>query len=161
MHYVLHMDHRHEAVSRSIHTVQAAAYQQEAALLKVSFFPPLERTHQDIARSNERYLGVFEGTELIGSLSLSPLRSGSGLNIDSLVVLPTHQRKGLATLLLSEVVAQHGSQTLTVQTFAKNGPALALYANFGFDEAERVSVGEEMLELVRLLRLPRSGRGAD
>jgi hypothetical protein len=54
--------------------------------------------------------------------------------------------------LLDEIVAQHGTEELTVQTGAKNLPALALYTRFGFREAKRWLLGQEQLELIQLHR---------
>jgi ribosomal protein S18 acetylase RimI-like enzyme len=152
MHRVLRLDQSFEAVARAIHAVQIAAYTREAALLGVSNFPPLHRTVQDIARSGETYCGVYEGQVLVGALGFSSGSGGHGLNIDSLVVSPGHQRRGVARTLLAEFVTQHGTQELTVQTGAKNAPALTLYACFGFKEFKRCVLGEEQLELVQLRR---------
>jgi len=121
-------------------------------LLGARDFPPLHRTVQDIAQSNETYVGVYEGQCLVGVLGFSPGSGGIGLNIDSLVVSPGHQRRGVARALLAEFVAQHRTRELTVQTGAKNAPALALYASFGFKEFKRCLLGEEQLELVQLRR---------
>ena len=149
---VLRLDQSSDSVARAIHAVQIAAYTQEAALLGVRDFPPLHRTVQDIARSGETYFGVYEGQCLVGALGFSSGSRGIGLNIDSLVVLPGYQRRGVAHALMAEFVAQHRTQDLTVQTGAKNAPALALYAGFGFKEFERCMLGEEQLELVQLRR---------
>jgi len=137
-----------------------AAYKQEAELLGVRYFPPLERTPEDISRSDEHYLGVFENERLVGALSLSQNRRSLGMNIDSLVVSPARQRKGLGKALLAETLALYGTQTLTVQTGAKNGPALALYSGFGFSESNRIVVGYEELELVVLCRPAATTRSA-
>ena len=149
---VLRLDQSSDSVARAIHAVQIAAYTQEAALLGAREFPPLYRTVQDIARSGETYCGVYEDQCLVGALGFSSGSRGIGLNIDSLVVLPGHQRRGVAHALMTEFVAQHGAENLTVQTGAKNAPALALYAGFGFKEFARCMLGEEQLELVQLRR---------
>lgn len=152
MRRVVRLDQSDDSVARAIHAVQLAAYTQEAVLLGVQNFPPLDRTVQDIARSGETYLGVYEGQGLAGALGFSSGPRGFGLSIDSLVVSPGYQRRGVARALLSEFVTQHGTQELTVQTGAKNTPALALYAGFGFKEFKRCSLAEVQLELVQLRR---------
>jgi ribosomal protein S18 acetylase RimI-like enzyme len=149
---VVPLNHSIETVARAIHSVQMAAYAQEALLLGVKDFLPLHRTVTDIAHSGESYLGVYEGQSLVGALGLGLGQSGSGKNIDSLVVLPNHQRQGISTALLAEVVAQHGAEEITLQTGAKNLPALALYAGFGFREFKRWLLSQEQIELVQLRR---------
>ena len=54
-----------------IHAVQIAAYQQEAALLGVSDFPPLARTVEDIMGSRELFFRAFDGEELLVSSVLN------------------------------------------------------------------------------------------
>ena len=53
-------------------------------------------------------------------------------------------------MLLSAAVAACRGGELTVQTGAKNLPALALYREFGFVEYRRWLVGSEPRELVKL-----------
>ena len=54
-----------------IHAVQIAAYQQEAALLGVSDFPPLARTVEDIMGSRDLFFRAFDGEELLVSSVLN------------------------------------------------------------------------------------------
>jgi hypothetical protein len=55
---------------------------------------------------------------------------------------------------MAKVLAEHYGVELTVQTGAKNLPALALYSQLGFVEIQRWHVGQESLELVKLHRPP-------
>jgi ribosomal protein S18 acetylase RimI-like enzyme len=160
MSYAVPLDHSIEAVAQAIHTVQMAAYTQEASLLGVKNFPPLHRTVAEIVQSGESYFGVYESENLVGALGLGLGQRGHGKNINSLVVLPNHQRRGIASALLAKVVAQHGTEVLTVQTGAKNLPALALYSRFGFREIKRWLLDQELLELVQLYRAVTRAPGA-
>jgi GNAT superfamily N-acetyltransferase len=76
------------------------------------------------------------------------------MNITSLTVAPAFQRRGIARALLSEVLQRHGAGPLAVQTGAKNAAALHIYERIGFIAVRRWVVGPEVLEVVRLLRLP-------
>jgi ribosomal protein S18 acetylase RimI-like enzyme len=154
---VTHIDHRLPETARELHAVQMAAYRQEAALLGVVRFPPLERTVADIAQSSERFLGAYLGDQLAGALGTCPDEEEPCISIASLVVSPAHQRGGIARMLVSATVAQHPGVELTVQTGAGNAPALALYERFGFRECRRWRVGDPPLELVKL-KLPVPGR---
>jgi ribosomal protein S18 acetylase RimI-like enzyme len=144
------MDHRVLADAQRLHALQMAAYAQEAALLGARSIPPLERTVLDIQSGCETYLAAFEHSTLIGALGLE--QDSGEIHIASLVVAPTWQRQGVARALMRALLAQHGAQNLTVQTAARNLPALALYAQFGFIETQRWLVGPEPLELVKLQR---------
>jgi ribosomal protein S18 acetylase RimI-like enzyme len=154
------IDHRVMSIAGQLHAIQMAAYQQEAALLGATDFPPLQCTVADIRDSTESFLGAFIEDELVGAVSTWPDRDDHGTNIASLVVCPEHQRKGIGKALLGKIVAQHANTDLTVQTAANNAPAIALYYRFGFMELRRWRVGREQLELVKLRRLASTHSGA-
>jgi ribosomal protein S18 acetylase RimI-like enzyme len=61
----------------------------------------------------------------------------SELSINSLGVDPLYFRKGYASRLLSFVLDSFVWETAVVETAAANGPAIGLYAKFGFVEATR------------------------
>jgi ribosomal protein S18 acetylase RimI-like enzyme len=139
-------------IARRLHGLQMMAYAQEAELLGMTHFPPLQRTVEQLRTSGESFLAAYVGDELAGALSTSPDAESDSINVDSLVVLPRFQRRGIAKALLASVIANHGSATLTVQTAVKNAPALALYTLMGFVEVRRWWTEDESLELVQLRR---------
>ena len=149
---VVPLDHRSVSTAQQIHAVQMLAYAREAALLGAVYFPPLTRTVQDVGSSDEHFLGAFARDELVGAASVWPDEDGVGLNIASLVVVPSRQRQGAGTSLIGAVVALYGSGELTVQTGVKNLPALRLYARHGFIEVRRWFAGREPIELIKLRR---------
>ena len=151
------VDHTQERVAREIHTVQMSTYAQEAKLLGAVYFPPLLRTVADVRTCKEEFFVAYVGDDLVAGLSIWPDPEGMGRNIASLVVAPPFQRRGIASHLMAEVILRYGASTLTVQTGAKNTPALNLYAQAGFAELRRWLVGREHLELVKLRRLPQLG----
>ena len=146
------IDHRIHVVAQQIHAIRMAAYAQEAELLAVTRFPPLERRVDDILTSAEEFIGAFEAKTLAGVLSVCPDEEGRGISISSLVVHPTHQRQGIGQALLRSVIDRYPTSELTVQTAAANTPALALYFRFGFSEYRRWALGTEPIELVKLGR---------
>jgi ribosomal protein S18 acetylase RimI-like enzyme len=149
---VVTLDHRDLAIATAIHAVQKLAYTQEAALLEVNDFPPLKRTPADIQASGETYLGALLSEEIVGSLSLSHGEEPGHITIASLVVHPSHQRQGIARLLVTEALQRSEGHVVTVSTGAKNLPAVRLYQDLGFVEYARCTVGPEELELVKLRR---------
>ena len=139
-------------IAEQLHAMQMLAYAQEAQLLGAVHFPPLERTVEEVRSSTEEFLAAFIGEAMVGAVSVWPDQEGMGLNIASLVVAPQFQRQGIGRRLMVTVLAAHGGREFTVQTGAKNIPALALYAQAGFVELRRWFVGRESLELVKLFR---------
>jgi ribosomal protein S18 acetylase RimI-like enzyme len=148
------VDHRTLLIAQQLHAVQMVAYAQEAKLLGAIYFPPLDRTVNEVQATDELFLAAFMSQELVGAASVWPDPEGMGMNIASLVVAPRFQRQGIGTALMASVLATHGSGRITVQTGAKNLPALSLYARAGFVELRRWFVGREPLELVKLQWLP-------
>lgn len=62
------------------------------------------------------------------------------LHINTLAVSPAHRRRGLATLLLTEIMAEaarEGARRATLEVRASNTAALELYARFGFTVSAR------------------------
>jgi ribosomal protein S18 acetylase RimI-like enzyme len=146
------INHRVHPIAQQIHDVQIAAYTQEAGLIGVTRFPPLERTVADLLQAQEEFLGAFDDERLVGALSFCPDGEGRGVNIASLTVQPKHQRLGVGHALVQAATELHGLSEMTVQTAAANSPALALYAKFGFEAYRHSSVGSEALAVVKLRR---------
>lgn len=147
---LLPIDPRAAGLAARIHAVQLAAYRQEAALLGVTHFPPLDRTVADIAASTDTCIGAFDGDALLGVVGVEQ-RGGRDALIASLTVRPDAQRRGIGRALVVAVAMQWLSQQLRVSTGAKNAPALALYRQLGFEERSRRLAGSEAIEVVELV----------
>jgi len=146
------LDPADRILAEEILRVQLAAYRQEAELLGAKFFPPLGRTLEELQSRQEQFFGVRVGGKVAAVLSAGPDPAGGGMRIASLTVAPPCQRLGLGRLLVAKVLAEFGPVAWTVATGAGNGPALALYAGFGFQVRSRARVGPEGLEIVELRR---------
>jgi len=144
------LDHRDPSVARQIHAVQRLAYAQEAALLRVKHFPPLDRTPEQIRLSEEFHLGALRDEAVVGALSFEQDENPGQILISSLVVHPEHQRQGIARALVSELLRMRERATIVVSTGANNGPAIALYRSLGFTEYWFGSIGPGALPLVKL-----------
>jgi ribosomal protein S18 acetylase RimI-like enzyme len=145
---VLPLEHRVLSTATKIHALQMAAYAQEAALLEVEHFPPLERAVSDVLDSDEVFLGIVLDETLVGCIAyeIQP----DGWLISSLVVSPQHQRLGIARALVNAVLDLGRGKIMTVATGAKNTPALALYHSVGFSEYNRFLISKDGLEIVQL-----------
>ena len=146
------LDHTADNVAEQIRAVRHAAYLQEAKLLGTIFFPPLEQTVSDIQCSSDRFFGAYLGDVLAGVASIENPQAQLPRSISSVTVAPQYQRRGLARALLRTLLDDMQSQTIIVSTGARNAPALALYADFGFIAFNYRTVGAEQLELVELRR---------
>lgn len=143
-----------EQIARKILTIQVSAYEQEAKLIGVNWLPPMNTTVQNLCNSGDIFFVTYVGIELVGAISIAPETEEVSARITSLVVLPDFHRRGIATRLLIEALSHFGCAVLTVQTAAKNVPALALYARFGFRERRKWMVASPSMELVDLARVP-------
>lgn len=149
--FIRRIDHRSRAVAQQLHDVRMSAYAQEAELLQAVHFPPLNSTVADIQGSSNEILSAAVGEVMAGAIAIHR-EEGSGVHITSLVVAPRFQRRGIGRALLAAALVAHDGQAFTVQTGARNAPALALYRELGFLEIRRWLAGPEPLELVELRR---------
>ncbi|CAG0950203.1 phosphinothricin acetyltransferase [Anaerolineae bacterium] len=146
------LNHRDAAVAKHIHAVHALAYAQEALLLNVKAFPPLDRTVEDIQSSTECYLGVLQDETLVGVVGFEPDEEPGQVLITSRVVHPKHQRRGYARALMVELFRMGAKDVFAVCTATANAPALDLYRSLGFSEYRFGTIGPEALPLVKLRR---------
>ena len=144
------LNHRDGSAAAGIHAVLMLAYAQEAELLGVKDFAPLNRTLQDVQASVDFHLGALDGNEIVGVLSIGPDDEPDQLQVSSLVVHPKWQRRGIARTLLADAFRRAAGMNITVSTGAKNTPALALYREFGFVPYRYGTMGSEALALVKL-----------
>jgi ribosomal protein S18 acetylase RimI-like enzyme len=148
------LQHQDLAIAESIHRVQMLAYAQEARLIGVLSFPPLEQTATDIVHSRDNYHGAFVDQALVGALGLCQDHILGSWTISSLVVHPEHQGHGIGDRLLAVAVDTHGRSTMTVSTAAANLPAISLYTKHGFAVFRRKTASDPRIELIELVRRP-------
>jgi len=148
------VDHRQAAVAEQIHAVWMRAYAQEAQLLGVQDFAPLQRSVQDLQALDEILFAAFLGRPIVGAVSVGADDEPGQALIGCLIVHPDHQRQGLARALMQQALALCGGQPLAVVTGASNAPALALYASLGFAPYRRGVLGERALPVLKLRRPP-------
>lgn len=146
--------HRDAGQAARIHAVWLPAYRQEAALLGLDVFEPLNRSPEEIQSLDEHFLGALRGDELLGCLSLAEDDVPGQILVCCLVVHPRHQRQGVARALMQRALQWGAARPFVVATAAANAPALALYSSLGFEIYRRGSMGLGALELVKLRRAP-------
>ncbi|MGI9264851.1 MAG: GNAT family N-acetyltransferase [Gammaproteobacteria bacterium] len=129
---IIELDHRdHEFASR-IQRVLFSAYSEEARLINIERFPPLERTASDIAMSENHFLGIVARQDLVGVVELESKEGlDDHLGIASLGVDPQYARQGIGLALIDHVI-RFRAPLVTVSTASVNAPAIALYEKVGF-----------------------------
>lgn len=146
------INQRDAAVAHRIYALLQLAHDQETALTEVKSSTGLEETATEIQASSEYFLGAVDGDNLVGFLSIAPDDEVGQLSIDTLVVDPAHQRKGIGEQLLAHALQRGPGMTFSVCTGASNIPALQLYEKSGFIEYRRGTIGPEQHALVKLRR---------
>ena len=117
-----------DGVAELVVEIQRDAYLVEAELMGFHGIPQLHETVEDVrSRDDLQWLGAFENDRLIGVIAWSEM--DGTLDIDRLVVAPSHARMGNGRMLVS---ALDGAMRVTVSTGEANLPARSLYESLGF-----------------------------
>ncbi|WP_374661525.1 GNAT family N-acetyltransferase [Inhella sp.] len=154
------LDAQDAALATELHALLQQAYMQEALLLGVdpSQFPPLQHPVHALQTGGEDWIGAWQEGQLVGALSLHADADDEAVGcIGALGVLPSEQRRGVATLLLHAALSRQGlGRPVSAQLALANAPALALFAQAGFKEWRRWSepMAGQRLRFVKLLRRP-------
>lgn len=146
------LDHREPSAARRMHAVMVLAHAQEALLISGGGAAPFEQSADDVASADATCFGAFDGTDLIGSVSLEADDEPGQISIASLVVHPDHQRRGVARALVDQVLRHGRGDTFSVCTTAANAPALALYQSMGFVAYRVGTIGPAAVAIVKLRR---------
>ena len=135
------LDHRQRRWAEQIVAVQRAAYAVEAELLGFEGIPARFETVEDVMASDLTMLAVVEGEEPVAVLGYR--RDGEAVDIDRLVVLPDHFRRGLARRLLEHLHAREADAArFDVSTGRDNLPAVTLYQRLGYRKVADVALPE-------------------
>lgn len=124
---------------RHLWDLQRAAYAVEARLIGFDGIPPLHESLEQLRACDESFLGVREGSGLVGAVAWTRLPNGA-LEICRLVVHPLAHRRGVATALLDALDSIEPAELTVVSTGTANLPALVLYRRRGF-----IPVGERRI----------------
>lgn len=111
--------------------LQRAAYAVEAAIIGDDRIPGLRESRDDLVAAGLDWRVALEGDLVVGALASRTV--DGGLDVDRLVVAPSHHRRGVASRLLSGALA--GVDRAVVSTGRANLPARALYERHGFVHA--------------------------
>lgn len=116
--------------------LQQAAYRVEADLVGFDGIPPLHETLDEMVARPLTWLGVrSDDGSVVAALAYT--ETPGRIDIDRLVVAPSHFRQGMASVLVS---ALDSDVRITVSTGTANVPAHRLYETHGFRRT-----GDEMI----------------
>ena len=118
-----------------IHELFQLSYAVEATILGVEDFPPLRRSCHSYANSTNAFIGYYQDQALAGIIEIE--QSEELIDINSLVVHPSHFRQGVAQSLIQHVFNQYGDISYVVETGVLNLPAIKLYEKLGFIEVKQ------------------------
>lgn len=144
------LDHEAPRMAEAIRAVMFEAYLVEAGILGVQDFVPLRRTAAQIAATDALFLGIAPGGTLAAVAEVENPEPGH-FHIGSLVVLPSHFRRGLGATLVRHILDASVPGDVTVSTGVRNQPALRLYTSHGFRE-HRFWTTEDGIPMVTLRR---------
>ncbi|MFT7899794.1 GNAT family N-acetyltransferase [Tenacibaculum ascidiaceicola] len=129
------LNNKIEETSLEIQKVFRASYKIEAKLLNADDFPPLKREVVNYMNSDTEFYGFWKNNEIAAIIEVES--SFENTDIHSLVVHPNYFRQGLGKQLTTFVLNNFNSETYTVETGAKNIPAIKLYKQLGFEEQKQ------------------------
>jgi ribosomal-protein-alanine N-acetyltransferase len=84
------------------------------------------------------YVVAETDAQVVGYAGL--MQAGETADVQTLAVAPQYQRSGIATALLTAIIAEaerRGLRALLLEVRAENEAALALYARHGFEQISR------------------------
>ncbi len=143
------IEHNLAEEANEIRRVFQISYKIEAHLLGAEKFPPLERPISDFEHCANDFFGYYEDEKLIAVVEMK--KEENAMHIQSLVVDPSHFRKGIGRKLIKFILNYFDSHQFTVETGKNNPPARKLYEGFGF-KLVKTYVAAENITKVRYQR---------
>lgn len=116
-------------VAAMVLALQRTSYAVEADLIGDDRLPPLNEDEGALAAWRGRWLMAWDGVDLVGAVAWS--EHDDHVDIAKVMVSPSAMRRGIASLLLREVLAA-SEGPVVVATGRGNVPAVSLYAKHGF-----------------------------
>jgi ribosomal protein S18 acetylase RimI-like enzyme len=128
-----HIDIKSDKNAELLYELWQLSYAVEADWLEVDYklFPPLQRTTEDFLSSKNSFFIYLNRGILVACLEIKEL--SDSLRVQSCLVHPDWIRKGIGRQLMSFVFDKYADRrNFSVETGAKNKPAIALYKKVGF-----------------------------
>lgn len=150
-----------DLVAGEVHRLGRRAYALEAELIGFDGIPALTESLAEMRSRPLRWLGATGARgEIQAFVAWEVTDAEPRIQLDRVCVEPRLVRRGLASLLLGHLLAEHGeTHVVTVSTGAANVPAIALYEHLGFTRTRdhEAAPGLVLADLTRRARGAGSG----
>lgn len=129
---------------KEILSLQYKAYQSEAKLFGTTDIPPLKQTLEEVNEEFQKgiVLKAIENGTIIGSVRA--YQENGTAYIGKLMVHPDMQKKGIGTMLLSEIEKQFPSMRYELFTSTRSIGNIRLYQKLGYRIFKEETVTEEL-----------------
>ena len=139
------INHTQHEQAQDIRRIFQVSYKIEAKLLGASYFPPLHRSLVQFINCTNDFFGYYEEQTLVAVVEMK--HEEYHMHIQSLVVDPKYFRRGIASKLITFVLAHYDKDIFTVETGRDNPPARRLYESFGFVLQKTYTAAENIVKV--------------
>ncbi|MGA8987584.1 GNAT family N-acetyltransferase [Aeromicrobium sp.] len=117
-------------VAAALLRLQRTSYAREAVLVGDERISPLLEDEIGLTAWRGRWLMAWDGVQLVGAIAW--WETDDAVEIHRVMVSTSAMRRGIASTLLSRVLASASGRPVAAATGRANQPAVALYAKHGF-----------------------------
>ena len=142
---VLNISHTQPEQAQEIRRIFQISYIVEAKLLGATYFPPLHRSLEQFINCANDFFGYYDEHTLVAVIEMK--HEKHHMHIQSLVVDPMYFRRGIASQLITYVLAHYEKDIFTVETGRDNPPARRLYESFGFVLQKTYTAAENIVKV--------------
>ena len=145
------LNNKDDKVATKIRSIFQESYVIEEKLLNATDFPPLKRSLEKYINCDNEFWGYLKDHKLVAVIEID--HKSSSTHIQSLVVLPSFFRQGIAGKLVKFALNTFDSKLFTVETGVENKPATDLYRKYDFEEVKQWNTnhGVRKIRFERLL----------
>ena len=130
---------------KEILSLQYIAYQSEAKLFNTTDIPPLKQTLEEVNEEFQKGI-ILKATDENGTIigSVRAYRENGTAYIGRLMVHPDMQKKGIGSMLLSEIEKQFPALRYELFTSTRSVNNIRLYQKLGYRIFKEETVTEEL-----------------
>ena len=130
---------------KEILSLQYIAYQSEAMLFGTTDIPPLKQTLEEVLLEFQRGI-ILKTTDENGNIigSVRAYQENGTAHIGKLMVHPDFQKKGIGSMLLSEIEKQFPALRYELFTSTRSVNNIRLYQKLGYRIFKEEAVTEEL-----------------
>ena len=125
--------------------LQYIAYQSEAMLFGTTDIPPLKQTLEEVLQEFQRGI-ILKATDENGNIigSVRAYQENGTAYIGKLMVHPDFQKKGIGSMILSEIEKQFPALRYELFTSTRSVRNIRLYQKLGYRIFKEEAISEEL-----------------